>query len=328
MSAPPATCGAAVRKTYALLEARDALGGTWDLFRYPGVRSDSDMFTLGYSFRPWTGPTSIADGGAIRAYIRDTAREYGVDRHIRYRHRVVRADWDSATARWTVHAHRDDTGETLRLTCGFLHVCAGYYRYDAGHTPDLPGLDRFAGRVVHPQHWPADLDHAGRRVVVIGSGATAVTLVPALAARAAHVTMLQRSPSYVLALRSRDALADTLRRRLPARAYHAVVRGKNVLVTTATYQLSRRAPASCAGCCAGAWPGGCRPASTSTGTSRPATTRGTSGCASPPTATSSRRWPTAARRWSPTPSTRSPRTGSGWPPVRNCPPTSSSPPPG
>ncbi|MFI7519601.1 flavin-containing monooxygenase [Micromonospora globbae] len=229
-------------KTYALLEARDALGGTWDLFRYPGVRSDSDMFTLGYSFRPWTGPTSIADGGAIRAYIRDTAREYGVDRHIRYRHRVVRADWDSATARWTVHAHRDDTGETVRLTCGFLHVCAGYYRYDAGHTPDLPGLDRFTGRVVHPQHWPADLDHGGSRVVVIGSGATAVTLVPALAARAAHVTMLQRSPSYVLALRSRDALADTLRRRLPARAYHAVVRGKNVLVTTATYQLSRRAP--------------------------------------------------------------------------------------
>ncbi|MFC0506249.1 flavin-containing monooxygenase [Micromonospora costi] len=229
-------------KTYALLEARDAIGGTWDLFRYPGVRSDSDMFTLGYSFKPWTSPKAIADGDSIRDYVRQTAREYGVDRHIRFRHRVVSGAWDSASARWTVRAHREDTGETVELTCGFLYVCAGYYRYDAGYTPPLPGVERYAGRLVHPQHWPADLDHTGKRVVVIGSGATAVTLVPAMAERAAHVTMLQRSPTYVLALPSRDRLADALRRRLPATAVYPLVRWKNVLLATATYQLSRRAP--------------------------------------------------------------------------------------
>ncbi|MEU4773895.1 NAD(P)/FAD-dependent oxidoreductase [Micromonospora sp. NPDC023644] len=230
-------------KTYAVLESRDAVGGTWDLFRYPGVRSDSDMFTLGYSFKPWTDPKAIADGDSIRDYVRRTADEYGVTDHIRFRHRVVRADWDSGSARWTVHAHRDDTGETVRLTCSFLFTCAGYYRYDAGHTPQFPGTDRFAGRIVHPQHWPRDLDHTGRRVVVIGSGATAVTLVPALAERAAHVTMLQRSPTYVLALPSRDVLADALRRWLPAKAAYPVVRWKNVLLSTANFQLSRRAPA-------------------------------------------------------------------------------------
>ncbi|MFI7606504.1 flavin-containing monooxygenase [Micromonospora sp. NPDC049366] len=229
-------------RTYALLEARDAIGGTWDLFRYPGVRSDSDMFTLGYAFKPWTDPRSIADGDAIRAYVRETAREYGVDRRIRFRHRVVRAAWDSATARWTVHAHREDTGATVELTCGFLHVCAGYYRYDAGYTPAFPGLERYTGRLVHPQHWPADLDHDGKRVVVIGSGATAVTLVPAMAERAAHVTMLQRSPTYVIPLASRDRFADLLRRWLPAKAAYPVVRWKNVLLGTASYQFSRRAP--------------------------------------------------------------------------------------
>ncbi|MER7894396.1 NAD(P)/FAD-dependent oxidoreductase [Micromonospora sp. NPDC094482] len=229
-------------KTYAVLEARDAIGGTWDLFRYPGVRSDSDMFTLGYSFKPWTDPKAIADGDAIRAYVQQTAREYDVQRHIRFRHRVLRAEWDSATARWTVHAHRDDTAETVELTCAFLYVCAGYYRYDAGYTPDFPGVDRYAGRLVHPQHWPADLDHTGKRVVVIGSGATAVTLVPAMAERAAHVTMLQRSPTYILPLPARDALADALRRWLPAKAAYPVVRWKNVLLATANFQLSRRAP--------------------------------------------------------------------------------------
>ncbi|WP_432895957.1 flavin-containing monooxygenase [Micromonospora matsumotoense] len=229
-------------KTYAVFEARDAIGGTWDLFRYPGIRSDSDMFTLGYSFQPWTDPKAIADGDAIRRYVRETARRYGVDEHIRFHHRVLRAGWDSTTARWTVHARRDDTAEEVVLTCNFLFTCTGYYRYDAGYTPDFPGVGRYAGRLVHPQHWPGDLDHAGRRVVVIGSGATAVTLVPALARRAGHVTMLQRSPTYVLALPARDRLADLLRRRLPARLAYPVVRGKNVLLGTVNYQLSRRAP--------------------------------------------------------------------------------------
>ncbi|WP_036371806.1 NAD(P)/FAD-dependent oxidoreductase [Micromonospora sp. ATCC 39149] len=229
-------------KTYAVLEARGAIGGTWDLFRYPGVRSDSDMFTLGYSFQPWTDPAAIAGGEQIRAYVRDTARRYGVDRHIRFHHRVLAAEWDSATARWTVRARREDTGEDVVLTCGFLFACSGYYRYDAGYTPDFPGVGCYGGRLVHPQHWPADLDHTGRRVVVIGSGATAVTLVPALAERAAHVTMLQRSPTYVIALPSRDVLADALRRWLPAKAAYPVVRWKNVLVGTANFQLSRRAP--------------------------------------------------------------------------------------
>ncbi|WP_434740223.1 flavin-containing monooxygenase [Micromonospora sp. SH-82] len=230
-------------KTYAVLEARAALGGTWDVFRYPGIRSDSDMYTLGYSFRPWTDPRAIADGESIRRYVGQTAREYRVDEHVRLRHRVRRAEWDGATARWTVHAHRDDTAESVTLTCSFLYVCTGYYRHEAGYTPPLPGLDGFTGRVVHPQHWPADLDHTGRRVVVIGSGASAVTLVPALAERAAHVTMLQRSPSYVVALPSRDALADALRGRLPQRVAYQLVRWKNVLLSTAGFRFSRRAPA-------------------------------------------------------------------------------------
>ena len=182
-------------KTFAILEARDALGGTWDLFRYPGIRSDSDMYTLGYSFRPWEDAKSIADGDSILRYIATTARDHGVDRAIRFHHRVVRAEWSSADARWSVEARRTDTGEAVRLTCGFLFSCTGYYRYDEGYTPEFPGLERFGGPVVHPQHWPEDLDCTGRRVVVIGSGATAVTLVPALAEQAEHVTMLQRSPT-------------------------------------------------------------------------------------------------------------------------------------
>lgn len=228
--------------TYAVVEARDAVGGTWDLFRYPGIRSDSDMFTLGYAFRPWTAPQAIADGDTILRYVRETAREYGVEEHIRFRHRVRRAEWDSTTARWTVHVHRDDTAEDVVLTCRFLFSCTGYYRYDAGYTPAFPDVGRYTGRLVHPQHWPDDLDHTGRRVVVIGSGATAVTLVPALARRAGHVTMLQRSPTYVIALPARDRLADVLRRRLPARAAHRLVRAKNVLFGTVNYQLARRAP--------------------------------------------------------------------------------------
>ncbi|MEU4482936.1 NAD(P)/FAD-dependent oxidoreductase [Micromonospora sp. NPDC023966] len=229
-------------KTYAVLEARGAVGGTWDLFRYPGIRSDSDMFTLGYSFKPWTNPKAIADGDAIREYVRETAREHGVQQHIGFHHRVLRAEWDSATARWTVHAHRDDTGEDVVLTCAFLFVNSGYYRYDEGYTPEFPGVERYAGRLAHPQHWPEDLDYAGKRVVVIGSGATAVTLVPALAERAGHVTMLQRSPTYVISLPSRDPLADAARRWLPAKAAYAVTRWKNVALGVANFQLSRRAP--------------------------------------------------------------------------------------
>jgi monooxygenase len=228
--------------TFAVLEARDAIGGTWDLFRYPGVRSDSDMFTLSYSFRPWTGERAMADGDSIRDYVRDTADAYGVTERIRFGHRVVQAAWSSAEARWTVTAQRDDTGAEVTLTCGFLWSCCGYYRYDEGYTPEFAGAEEFAGTVVHPQHWPADLDHAGKRVVVIGSGATAVTLVPAMAESAAHVTMLQRSPTYVLALPGRDHLADRLRKRLPAGVAHRMIRAKNVLGMTASYQMSRRRP--------------------------------------------------------------------------------------
>ncbi|GAA3396443.1 NAD(P)/FAD-dependent oxidoreductase [Cryptosporangium minutisporangium] len=228
-------------KSVAILEAREAIGGTWDLFRYPGVRSDSDMFTLGYSFRPWTGDKGIAEGGLIRDYIRSTARKFGVDRLIRFRHRVQAAEWSSETARWTVTVESPDAGAT-QLSCSFLYFCAGYYSYDEGYTPDFPGLDRFAGRIVHPQKWPEDLDHDGKRIVVIGSGATAVTLVPALAENAAHVTMLQRSPTYVATLPTVDPIASRLRERLsPARA-SSVVRWKNVLLQQLSYQLCRRRP--------------------------------------------------------------------------------------
>src|SRR3954470_3121929 len=229
-------------KRVAVLEAREAIGGTWDLFRYPGVRSDSDMFTLGYSFRPWTEARAIADGPSIREYVRDTARQFGVDRKVRFGHRVVAADWNGDTARWSVTARRTDTGETVQLTCSWLSACSGYYRYDAGHRPQFPGEERFAGRFVHPQQWPADLNWTGKRVVVIGSGATAVTLVPALAGSAAHVTMLQRTPTYILSLPSVDRLALRLQRLLPDRAAHAAVRWKNVLLGVASYQFARRRP--------------------------------------------------------------------------------------
>ncbi|MFB9835977.1 flavin-containing monooxygenase [Actinoallomurus acaciae] len=227
-------------RTYTILEARGTIGGTWDLFRYPGVRSDSDMNTLGYRFRPWTQAKAIADGPSILRYIRTTAAEAGIDRHIRFGHRVVRAEWSSADARWTVEAVHD--GETVRLTARFLYACSGYYRYDAGHTPHFPGVERFGGTVVHPQHWPDDLDYAGKDVVVIGSGATAVTLVPAMAERAARVTMLQRSPTYIMALPSEDAIANGLRRLLGDRRAYPITRWKNVVVTTLFYRLSRRRP--------------------------------------------------------------------------------------
>ncbi|WP_330229936.1 NAD(P)/FAD-dependent oxidoreductase [Nocardia sp. NBC_00508] len=230
------------RRTYLLLESRAALGGTWDLFRYPGIRSDSDMYTLGYRFKPWLGEDSIADGSAILDYLRETAAENGVDRRIRFRHRVVRAEWSGADNRWTVSAERTDTGETVTFTAGFLFSCSGYYRYDAGYAPEFPGAERFAGSIVHPQFWPEGLDCAGKRVVLIGSGATAVTLAPALTAQGAHVTMLQRSPSYIISAPSRDRLALTVRRLLPARVAYALTRAEYVAISTALYQFSRRNP--------------------------------------------------------------------------------------
>ena len=232
-------------KSYVILEQREAMGGTWDLFRYPGVRSDSDMFTMTYSFHPWTGARAIGSGSEIRDYLTTVARENEIDRHIRFRHQVRRASWSSLEAQWTVEAERklpDGVMEPVTLTCRFLFSCTGYYRYSAGFTPDFLGIDRFGGRVVHPQAWPGDLDYAGKRVVVIGSGATAVTLVPAMAATASHVTMLQRSPTYIVAMPGRDALADRLRAILPAGVAHRLSRWKNLAYTMYLYQLARHRP--------------------------------------------------------------------------------------
>jgi len=228
------------RKTLAILEARSAIGGTWDLFRYPGVRSDSDMHTMGYSFRPWREPKSIADGQSILRYIRETAEETGIDRKIRFHHPVTRASWSSADAQWAVEAKGPDG--PVCLTCNFLFMCSGYYEYAAGYMPGWPGMDRFTGRIVHPQQWPEDLDHSGQRVVVIGSGATAVTLVPAMAQRAAHVTMLQRSPTYIVTRPSKDAIANWLHRVLPARVAYGLGRWKNILLQMYFYNLACRKP--------------------------------------------------------------------------------------
>ena len=200
-------------RSFAVLESRESMGGTWDLFRYPGVRSDSDMFTLGYEFHPWRDPQAIADGESILSYIHDTADTFGLEKHIRYRTRVVAADWSSADARWTLQLDTADGPRTM--TCGFLYACSGYYDYSQGHAPVLPGLDDFAGEVVHPQFWPEDLHYDGKRVVVIGSGATAITLVPSMADRAAHVTMLQRTPTWIGRVPGRDKIADVLREKLP-----------------------------------------------------------------------------------------------------------------
>ena len=229
-------------RSFAILESREAIGGTWDLFRYPGVRSDSDMYTLGYSFKPWASTKGIADGPAILEYVRETAREFGVEPHIRFRQRVLRSEWSTEQGVWTVTVERSDTGETFQLTCQFLFMCSGYYRYDEGYTPELPGLEDFGGQVVHPQHWPEDLDHAGKRVVVIGSGATAVTLVPAMAETAAHVTMLQRTPTYIAPLPAHDLFARALEGRVSPQAAYSIVRWKNILRTIWSYNLSKRKP--------------------------------------------------------------------------------------
>ena len=229
-------------KRYAILEARSAIGGTWDLFRYPGIRSDSDMYTLGFPFRPWRGKEAIAGGDAIRAYIADTAREFGIDRHIRFDQRVLRAEWSSETALWTLEIATGDDARPARMTCSFLYMGSGYYDYAGGFTPQWAGMEGFAGRIVHPQQWPDDLDYAGKQVVVIGSGATAVTLVPSMAQTAAHVTMLQRSPTYIVARPSEDGFARWARNTLPRAAADRATRWKSVLLGVATYAFARRSP--------------------------------------------------------------------------------------
>jgi monooxygenase len=227
-------------RSYVILEGREAIGGTWDLFRYPGIRSDSDMYTLGYSFKPWTEAKAIADGPSILKYVRDTARDYGIDKHIRYGHQVKAASWSTEDARWTVEAVQG--GKTVKITANFLFLCGGYYSYEGGYTPDFPGAERFKGKLVHPQKWPEDLDYAGRRVVVIGSGATAVTLVPAMAETAGHVTMLQRSPTYVVSRPAEDAMANSLRKWLPAKLAYSIIRWRNVLFGMYFFRLARTKP--------------------------------------------------------------------------------------
>jgi monooxygenase len=228
-------------KSYAILERRADLGGTWDLFRYPGIRSDSDMYTLGFRFKPWPSSTSIADGASIKAYIRETAQENGIDKHIRYNHRVQAAEWSDADNRWTLTV--DDDGQQREITCSFLFACSGYYNYDEGYSPSFEGAQDFEGTIIHPQHWPEDLDYAGKKVVVVGSGATAITLIPALVnSGVGHVTMLQRSPSYIGSLPAVDPFAEQANKLLPARLAHVANRWKWILFSTFQYQLARRFP--------------------------------------------------------------------------------------
>jgi cation diffusion facilitator CzcD-associated flavoprotein CzcO len=229
-------------KRYLILEGRERMGGTWDLFRYPGIRSDSDMHTLGYDFKPWRAEKAIADGPAILDYIRETAAEHDIESHIRYGHRVTNAAWSSADAAWTIEAEKADTGETVAVRGNFLMMCSGYFSYEHGYTPDFPGRERFGGEIVHPQDWPEDLDYAGKRVVVIGSGATAMTLVPAMAEDAGHVVMLQRSPTYVVSRPDRDVIANFLRKVLPGRAAYALTRWKNIALQRWFYGRTRKAP--------------------------------------------------------------------------------------
>jgi len=228
---------------YLILEARDAIGGTWDLFRYPGIRSDSDMYTMGYRFKPWRGGKVLADGPSIKHYIEETAAENGVLDQIRYRQKVVSADWSNATASWQVTVRSGDEGELINYRCNFLYLCAGYYSYKAGYTPDYPGIERFQGVFVHPQFWPEDLDYSGKQVIVIGSGATAVTLVPAMAESAAHVVMLQRSPTYMFSRPEYDSLGQLLEKLLPSRTAYAMTRWKNIKLQRLVYRLTRWRPA-------------------------------------------------------------------------------------
>lgn len=229
-------------KRYVVLEGRDCMGGTWDLFRYPGIRSDSDMHTLGYSFKPWREAMAIADGPSILNYVQETAREHGIDKHIRYRHLVKKAAWSSSDAAWTIEIRRKGLAGTVVIRCNFILMCTGYYSYDKGYTPDFRGRDRFGGIIVHPQDWPEDLDYSGKKVVVIGSGATAVTLIPAIANAAEHVVMLQRSPSYVVSRPDKDSIANLLRRILPEKAAYAITRWKNIRFQQVVYRRTRKDP--------------------------------------------------------------------------------------
>lgn len=230
------------QKRFTLFESRDSIGGTWNLFQYPGVRSDSDMYTLGYSFHPWQDSKVIADGPSILRYLHETAETFGIDQHIRFNHRVRRATWSSADARWTVEAVCGPEQEIVTVTCNFLCMCTGYYDYEQGYTPTWPGIERFPGQIIHPQHWPADLDYTGKQIVVIGSGATAVTLVPAMAERAAHVTMLQRSPTYIVARPAQVDSSSGIHRLLPASLAHRIARWRSILFGIYFYALTRRRP--------------------------------------------------------------------------------------
>ncbi len=229
-------------KRVAILERRDAIGGTWDLFRYPGIRSDSDMYTFGFNFRPWTQPKTLADGPSIKNYVIDTAREYGVDRKIHFGVKVTGASWSSEACQWTLQTQNEKTGEKGTWTCNFLMICTGYYNYDKGYQPDFPGLKDYKGQLIHPQHWPEDLNYAGKKVVIIGSGATAVTLLPAMAGETAHITMLQRSPTYMMSLPSKDPMASRLQGKLPDMAVYRLMRTRNIAVQRWSFEASRRFP--------------------------------------------------------------------------------------
>jgi monooxygenase len=229
-------------KSYAILESRDSLGGTWDLFKYPGIRSDSDMYTLGFRFKPWTSERAIADGPSILAYLKETAAEFGIDKKIRYRHKVIAANWSDEQNKWFLRVDRDGVEE--EITCSFLFACSGYYNYEQGYTPEFPGANDFGGTIVHPQHWPEDLDYQGKKIIVIGSGATAVTLIPALTnSGSGHVTMLQRSPTYIGSLPGVDPFAVHAKKRLPPKLASTAIRWKSILYQSFVFQLSRRRPA-------------------------------------------------------------------------------------
>ncbi|TGK12381.1 NAD(P)/FAD-dependent oxidoreductase [Leptospira fletcheri] len=229
-------------KKYTILEGRSDIGGTWSLFQYPGIRSDSDMFTLGYSFRPWREAKAIADGPSILKYVRDTAKEFGIDKNIRFEHKVLSASWSDKDLRWTIKVEVGPKKEKRTYTANFLYICSGYYNYEKGFTPKFSGIEKFKGKLIHPQHWPKDLNYTGKKVVVIGSGATAVTLVPSMAEQTAHITMLQRSPTYITSLPSKDIVADILRFLLPAKLAHHIARVKNILIQIWFYQLCKRSP--------------------------------------------------------------------------------------
>lgn len=230
-------------KSFAILEGRETMGGTWDLFKYPGIRSDSDMYTLGYSFRPWTDPKAIADGPSILKYVKDTAREHGIDKHIRFSHKVISADWSTPDALWHIKAERGPLKEPVNFTANFLFMCGGYYNYDEAFTPDFEGREDFKGEVIHPQFWPEDMDYSGKKVVVIGSGATAMTLVPSMTDKAAHVTMLQRTPTYVVSRPGTDAFANFMRKYLPGKLAYGITRWKNVLMGMYFYRMCMKQPA-------------------------------------------------------------------------------------